>query len=443
MKILLLNPPSEKFVIRDYYCSHTAKSNYYWGPVDLFVLSGILSKKHEVKVSDAIVGGLHHISQLSDFLLFHPDIIFMLVSDITKEDDKKTTDYIKTIFPDTKIYAIGDSAYFNPEEFLEDNQKIDGVLFDFTSKYILDFLEGKPKYDLAYRDKEEIIILPLSPEKDYDYPTPLFELFPLERYGMPFSRHKKVATVLMNYGCPYSCKFCSSGKLPFKKRHVESLFDDFKRLRKLNIKEAYIRDFTFSADKQAVHKFCSLLIWNSINIEWSCDARIDNMDEEMLQLMKKAGCYCIFYGVESADQDVLDKSHKNFKIENVKEIFKLTNKCGINTLASFIIGLPGDTKESICNTIKLSKKLKCDYASFNMFVPRYGTDFREEYGPGAVDSSKDVTATGVLSEKELIKLHKKAIRSFYLRPNYILKRLFKIKTFCELKRMIQNFRGLL
>jgi len=249
----------------------------------------------------------------------------------------------------------------------------------------------------------------------------------------------------MNYGCPYNCSFCSSGRIGYKLREINEIKKEILDFKKKGFKEIFIRDFNFTTNRKFVKEFCEFMISNKINMLWSCEGRIDNVDEEILLLMKKAGCYLIFFGVEVGSQKKMDYFQKNIDMKQIINFFKFCKKIKIKTLASFVLALPDDTKEDILRTINFSKRIGADYASFNLYVPRYGSILREILiknkklkKDNKFDSSTEFNNFTNLSDEEIQKLHKYAIFSFYLRPTYLIKKLIEIKTISQFNNHFLN-----
>lgn len=447
LKILLLNPPAKSMVIRDYCCGESAKADYYWPPIDLLVLSGIISKKHDVEVLDAIIYRLSYKDTHKKILKIKPDAIIFLTSAVTFLSD---LEFAKGIKNDLKcqIFTIGDIAYFEPQRLMERYSFIDGIIMDFTSDGILKLIDGEnnPK-GVVYRVRDKIVVGAQCDTKVFHYPMPKHKLFPLNKYKLPHSRHSSITTVLSAYGCPYHCTFCSSGKLLFKFRDIDNFIDELKYISNMGIKEVYFRDFTFTADKKRVAVICEKILESEIRIDWSCLTRVDRVDRELLSLMKAAGCYLIYFGVESGDDKILDDSKKRVSTKLIREVFKWCRELGILTLAHFIIGLPEDNEESINKTIDFAKEIKCDYASFNLYVPRLGSILRAElidHGRIAddnfskLDCSVEVAEVCSVPMEKLLQLHKKALRSFYIRPYYIFKCILNLRTKDQFFNLIKN-----
>jgi len=185
------------------------------------------------------------------------------------------------------------------------------------------------------------------------------------------------------------------------------------------------------------------MIEERLSLRWFCQSRADIMTEELLELMKKAGCTTIQFGIESTSPKLLEKYGKNSKIDKVQKAIQICKKVGIRTLASIIIGLPGDSSDAIRQTVKDIITWDCDYASFNIAAPEMGTDLRQQvinngfYQPqeDQLDSSRSeptINSTE-LSIPEQWQLRNEALRNFYFRPRYLLKRLLSIRSPLELR----------
>jgi radical SAM superfamily enzyme YgiQ (UPF0313 family) len=452
-KVLLLNPPADRLILRDFCCGESSKAKYYWPPADLLVLSGILWKKFNVQVLDANVLRLSFKESLKRVLRAKPDSVIFLTSAVSMEGDFS---FVKKVKEETgcSAYTLGDIVYFKPKMVMEEYPFLDGIIFDFTSQEVVKLLEGRNKElrDVAYRQGKKIILGKKSTKREFEYPVPRHELFPLKMYNLPYARYKPVSTVLTNYGCPYNCAFCASGKLYFKQRKIDNLIKELEYVQKLGIKEVFVRDLTFAVSIKRGKEICRKMIGNRIKLSWTCEARVDTLDEELIGLMKRAGCHLIMIGVESASDLMLRKTNKAITLQRTKEIFNYVHKKGITTLGHFIIGLPEDTRKSINDTIKLAKDIGCDYASINLYVPRLGSDFRNmlvkegkvsEGDLTELDCSADVKSVCGIPKEELLKLHKKALVQFYLRPGHMLRLLTKIRTKQQFINLVNNGMGVI
>ena len=448
MKILLLNPPGDKKYLRMYYCSQVAKSDYVYQPVDLMVLAGIL-KDHELKVMDAIVDNIGFDQCQNQILDMDIDVIILLTGFVSWDLDKKL---IKNIVDKkkVKIIALGDIMHAQAEKRLKEENFLDAAILDFTSYDILDYLNGNYKNinNLVYRDGEKIIVPKKKSIKNYEIPVPRHDLFFNRKYRYPFIKKYPMTTVLTDYGCAFNCSFCIFSTLGFKFRSVDNVIKELDFVKSLGIKEIFFLDQTFGAIKNRNFELCERMIKKNYKFNWFCFSRVDVLDKETMILMKKAGCHTIIFGVESSQINTLKEYHKQYTHEQIIKTFRIASKLGIQTVGTFLFGLPEETKEDCLNTIKFAIKLKCDFASFNFATPREETELRKKAikkglikkDMEIIDQSGDTIsmATGNLSKKDLEKIKKKAYISFYLRPTYFIQRLSKLRSFDEFKIQVRQ-----
>ncbi|MBI4845884.1 MAG: radical SAM protein [Candidatus Omnitrophica bacterium] len=442
-KILLLNPPGKSRYLRDQYCSSSAKAHYYWPAVDLLVLSGILCKKFELKVIDAIVEGLSREHVLNHIAKENFFAVVSLTSNASKDDDFKLFEEIKNRF-EVRLVLNGGFLKHAPEKYLEKFLFLDAIITDFTQNGILRFLnqEEGSFAGLCFRRAGRIINYQSSIEpREFSYPMPQHKLFPLKKYSMPQSRSHPFSCVLMSRGCTFKCRFCSSSKIPFCRRVVANIIDELEGLKKMGIKEIHFSDFNFTSERGHAFLLCEEMIRKELGIGWDCLSRADCLDEEVALIMKQAGCHTIQIGVESKNEALLGLLGKPVKNDTVRRAFALCRKLQIRTIGFFIIGFPGEDEQSIKETIEFAKELDCDYASFSIFVPDFGSDIREDIlkGNPELENIYDFDRTkfpvwenGILSKKRIWQLRNKAIRDFYFRPAYISKQLKMLASFREL-----------
>jgi radical SAM superfamily enzyme YgiQ (UPF0313 family)/glycosyltransferase involved in cell wall biosynthesis len=449
-KVLLLNPPGEKLYIRDYYCSKVSKANYLYEPPDLLILSGILYPKYQIAVIDAIAEKYPPDKCLEEIIKFAPDAIVFLSGQVSFPEDFA---FLKKVKKKTgaKLIGSGDIFLEDGEKIIAQNPFIDAILLDFTTFDILDYLNGENKVsNMIYQRGSKIIIGKVERRKggEYSIPLPRHELFPHHLYRYSLLEGKPFAVVLTDYGCPFACRFCIMGEIGFKQRSVDNVIEELKYIKSLGMRHIYFDDQTFGAHKARAEKLLKEMIKLKFDFRWVCFSRVDVCDESLLQLMKKAGCHTIMFGVESASAEILKKYDKGFSLEQIVKTFDLCRKLDIKTLGTFMLGFPGESEESILQTIAFAKKINPDYASFNIPIPRSGTQIRKEMlksnpqwrKQDPVDQSGSFIAKGTdkISQTRLMALRKKAIIEFYLRPSYLFGRLRKIRTFYEFMQNISD-----
>lgn len=445
-KVLLLNPPGKHIYIRDYYCSKVSKTDYIYHPVDLLIASTWLHNNFELVAIDAIVENLDIDTCFNKIMQQNPDAVLFLTGSVSYEEDFPFMKRIKQSLPKVILVGTGDLLMEGGKKRLQDNPFLDAILLDFTTPDLLAYLQGKrPVNCMIYRENDQIIEGdPLRKAKgDYDYPLPRYELFPNELYTYPFVKTRPFATVLTDYGCAFKCTFCIMSTIGFKTRSVDKVMDELRYIKSLGMKEVYFDDQTFGLHKKRTQELLQKMIDEQLNLGWVCFSRVDVVTEDVLKLMKKAGCHTIQFGVETANEELQKKYCKNLKLQDIRWAFKTCRQLGIRTNATYLLGLPGESHESVKDTIDFAIELDSDYASFNIPVPRMNTPLRKEsIASGIISEQVDVmdqTGTYVvmrtkeLSQEQLKSLQQEAIRRFYFRPRYLVRRVRSFKSWWEVK----------
>lgn len=449
--ILLLNPPGDKLYSRDKYCSSVSKSNYYWPQIDLLCLSGFLNDKYKVSVIDAIVENINYQECARKIEEGDFDAIIFLTSSASWNKDFEFMERIKS---QKNITLIASGGFLLTKGFavMQKFPFLDAILLDFTTPDILDYIEKKKADNMIYRDSGRIIVGERIFQDEFFMPVPRHELFPLKKYSFPLGRDKVYSCMITSMGCPFKCSFCIPGTIRFKLRDIESCINELKYLNSIGIKEVLFQDSTFTVNRKHIMSLCRRMIEEGLNIKWICLSRVDTVDRELLKLMKKAGCHSIQFGVESGDESILMEMQKGINREQVIRAFKWCREVKIRTNGFFIIGMPGETEETIRKTINFAKQLDCDVATFSLPMPHPGTKLGALAGTDESiltekDIFDDISASNIkrlnLSNETIIKLHNQAYREFYLRPRYIFKKITQIASLHELIMYFSAFLAIL
>ena len=436
MKITFVNPPQTNSKYK--FLGVVAPS------LGIGYMAAVLEKNgYDVDVLDASALELSYDEIGEEILKRNPDIVSISALTPTIGVALDTADKIKQVKPDTIVVLGGYHPTFEYENVLKE-PSVDLVVRgegEYTLLELVRTIERKGDLTdvegLAFHDDTDgsLVVTPDRPIiTDLDeLPFPAFHLFPMDKYRI-LNITTNVATIITTRGCPMQCSFCSSAALHghhLRRRSYENVCDEIElRLMEQNINTIAFMDDTFTLNKKFVKDFCSEIKRRNLKFWWGCTSRVDSLDEELLQTMKDAGCITIFIGVESADQQMLDKMDKNITVEKTERAFKLARKVGIRTIASCVIGMPEDTKESIHKTIDFVKKLNPNYALYSLATPYPGTRFYAETFEKDLIQIKDwskytlidpVLETINCSSEELRSMQKKAFIKFYLRPNYLIR----------------------
>ena len=434
MKVTFLNPPQTNSKYK--FLGVVAPS------LGIGYMAAVLEKNgYDVDVLDASALELTYDEIGKEILKRKPDIVSISALTPTIGVALDSADKIKQVKPDT-IVVLG--GYHPTSEFKSvlAEPSVDVVVRgegEYTLLELVQTVEAggdlRNVSGLAFHGETDCSLV-LTPDRpviqDLDeLPFPAFHLFPMEKYRI-LNITTNVATIITTRGCPMQCSFCSSAALhgdKLRRRSYQNVCDEIElRLKEENIDTIAFMDDTFTLNKRFVRDFCQEIKRRNLKFWWGCTSRVDSLDEELLQTMKDAGCITIFIGVESADQQVLEKMNKNITVSKTEKAFRLARKVGIRTIASCVIGMPEDTKRTINKTLDFVKKLNPNYALYSLATPYPGTRFyNEAFKKNLIvinDWSKYTLINPILetidcSSKELRSLQKKAFINFYLRPGYL------------------------
>jgi radical SAM superfamily enzyme YgiQ (UPF0313 family) len=284
---------------------------------------------------------------------------------------------------------------------------------------------------LGWRCNGEIT---LNPDRPFfrsldDLPMPLHHLLPLERYRMPMIKGP-YTFIVTSRGCPAGCKYCIkhvSYQYSVRLRSPEKLVEEMRLLRGLGVHHIHMYADLFTVNRDQVVRLCELLIRENLGLSWTCNSRVDYVDEEMLALMGRAGCMLIAWGIESGNELVLKRAHKGYEMAQAHRALGWAHAAGIKNWGYFIIGLPGETVQTIQETIAVSKALPLDIALFHVAAPYPGTPFFFEvvengwFRPGTNWEEVDMDQGTVLDypqlkAEDLLYWQKRAFREWALRP---------------------------
>jgi len=466
-KVLLFTPPSGLYR-RDDRCQSRVEDqtvNIIFPPIDLAQLASIIRKKGaDVKILD-----LPTMKKGWDFLEkilvhFKPDLILFNVTTATIDSDLKSAELAKSINPQVLTIAKGEYLNIFGEKILSANQHLDIIIYGEPEITFSEIFEGKTIENIngiIYR-KQGIIIR--NPEREFEknlgeFPIPARDLIDNDLYRSP-ETNNKITVIYASRGCPGECIFCPASKVSGSKiriRPPENIIEEIKDcVFNHNIKEFLFNGDTFTINKKWVRELCSLIIKENLKIRWGCNSRVDTIDIETLETMKKAGCWVIAYGIESGVQELLDKMGKRATLEQARKSIEITKKVGIRTHAFYIIGLPWETEETLKQTLKFAKELDTDFFDFNIAYPLPGTEYYEmalkenlmEGNPLTLGGYADAMVRSyTLSAQDLIKWRKKMLWNLYLRPKYIVRTLYNAgsirKIFLYIKAAIKRITYLL
>jgi anaerobic magnesium-protoporphyrin IX monomethyl ester cyclase len=465
--ILLVNPPTpdgELWIRTQHRVGRRTRENMVWPQVSLAQMAALLHPVYTVKVIDANAERMRwpEFTRLLD--KYQPKYYLTQLTAPTLENDMYGCFLAKA--RGAKTIVFGTHVTPIPRETMRPYPNLDFALVgepDLTIRDLLDHLEGKieqrspeirrlfdahdPTYKpafnsdgsldlygikgLAWRKGDDVVVnfpRPFMASLD-DMPIPMHELLPIDKYRMPLMKGP-FTFVVTSRGCTAGCTYCIkhvSYQFSVRVRSPKLIMEELWYLKKLGINWLNMYADLFTASREQVVELCKLMIEEKIDMHWTCNSRVDYVDEEMLDLMGKAGCYMISWGLESGNEQVLRHARKGISLDKVKKALTWSKKAGIMNWGYFIIGLPTETEESIRQTIDFAKQLPLDIALFHIAAPYPGTPFFFEvmrngwFRPGTRWEQVDMDKETVLDYPELpaerlMYWQKRAFREWAFRP---------------------------
>ena len=419
MRILLVNPPGRRVYFRDGYCSTSSKSGYAWHPLDLLVLSGILTGRgHQVAFVDAIALQLDGQNTLDRAAAFDPRAVIGLAADVSWPEDVRFYRRLARRL-DVPLLLSGDLPRFEAQRAFDELPSLQAVITDFTTDGAARFVEGEGAGDgLILRDGTRCP----STSRRWSSPPARHDLVYRRGYRLPFHGARPYASVLASYGCPFSCSFCNTGLLGFKLRAPEEVEAEVRLVGQLGYQRMYLRDATANGQRAHWLETCrAIRAANTQSIEWNVFCTFRPFDAQMAHAMADAGCRVVQFGIETASASLRAETGKAFDNEAAYAAVRYAHEAGMRVCGHFVLGLPGQSAEDVRATGAFARDLQLDWASFNLASARPGTPLRTQadaLGLSGGDASTDGFIQGLadVPAKTLRRLKRQAMLRFYLRP---------------------------
>jgi anaerobic magnesium-protoporphyrin IX monomethyl ester cyclase len=263
-------------------------------------------------------------------------------------------------------------------------------------------------------------------------PMPALELLPLHRYRSVVVQEPFV-TLLTSRGCPYKCSFCSQIYMgdKFRFHSAERVLDEMERAeRAFNAREIVLFDETFGANRRIAFQVCEGIPRRQLTFRWNARTRIDLLSDDLLEAMRSAGCYMLHLGIESGNQRILDKMRKGITLDQVDRVVHTAHRLGFQLHGYFMLGYPGETRAEVEETVRFSRSLPLDWASYTVTIPNPRTllqeqaeaegllapGFWQEYVAGRTDGTIPYLSSAECDVSYLSRVKRDAYLRFYLRP---------------------------
>jgi radical SAM superfamily enzyme YgiQ (UPF0313 family) len=363
----------------------SAKHYVSFPPLDLAYAASLLeSNGFHVEIIDASVLSLDKIGVLKLLSRKEPSLIIINTCGVSFYHDldfarsiKKITQIPVAIIEPYPGFIHWSGSIFRGFDFVI-RREIEYTVLELCEK----FPDVEKIKGLIHKKDNKIITNPTrSLIKNLDeLPFPAYHLLPVEKYSYDMLEKKPFLTLLTSRGCPFNCFYCTYplgyGKI-WRGRSPENVIEELKLLKKkYKVKSILFRDQVFTFDQSRAEKICEYIIQEDLDVKWRCETRIDCLSKNLMKKMKAANCVGVHIGIESGDTEILKKFGKvGISIEKVKRVFRDAKKIDLELLAFFMIGFPGETKESVQKTFTLAKELNAERCWFNPATPYPGTEF--------------------------------------------------------------------
>lgn len=468
--ILLVNPPTpdgQLWIRTQHRVGRRTRENMVWPQVSLAQMGAMLVPSYKIHIIDANAERMSWGEFIKLLDRYQPKYYMTQVTAPTLENDMYGVFLAKARGAIT--IAFGTHVTPIPLETMRSFPALDLILRgepDLTLRDYLDHMEGKfeerpdfikkmidehdPNYKrslnedgsvdmagikgLVWRRQGEVVINATRPFiKDLDdLPIPLHHLLPYQKYRMPLMKGP-FTFIVTSRGCTAGCIYCIKHvnyQFTVRLRSPEKIIEELWVLKKLGINYVNMYADLFTASRDQVMGLCKLMIEQKIDMHWTCNSRVDYVDEEMLAQMGKAGCFFMTWGIESGSEQVLKHARKGAYPDKVERALRWSKAAGIKNWGYFIIGLPTETEETIQQTIKFSKSLPLDIALFHVAAPYPGTPFFFEvvregwFRPGTRWEQVDMDKGTVLDypglpAERLLYWQRRAFREWAMRPGPI------------------------
>jgi len=471
--VMLVNPPTPDGAIwirSQHRVGRRSRENMIWPQVSLAQMAALLEPTYSVKVVDAVAERMDWKTFEALLRSERPRYYVTQLTAPTLQNDLYGTFLAKSV--GARTLAFGTHLTPMPRETLGPYPSLDYGLRgepDLTLRDLIDHLEGRQfarpasietlfrKHDAQYQPAGLEIVAGRQPDLSFmkglvwrrmgevvvnqdrpfiadldDLPVPLFDRLPLGKYLMPLIKGP-FCFIVTSRGCPAGCTFCikhvSYGPT-MRVRSPVKLLEEIQVLHDLGVRHIHMYADLFTVNRDQVVGLCRAIIDSGRKITWTCNSRVDFVDREMLQLMAESGCFYISWGLESGNAQILAHARKGVDPERARQSLTWAREAGIGNWGYFIIGLPGETEETIRETIAFSKSLPLDIALFHIAAPYPGTPFFHEvvrngwFRPGVrweevdMDGSTVLDYPGLRAER-LEYWQKRAFREWAFRPGPI------------------------
>lgn len=437
-KVLLLTPPFEYFPNQGI---GKRAMNYARPPLGISYLASYLRENApgpiQVRIADGMLTPMDRILAMARE--FSPQVIGISVTTANVQAGRSMAAALRRAVPGARLVAGGPHACTRPADVFPE---FDLAVVGEGEKALLEIVEraDEPLAGMRFteavqsREQPDGTITPRRIESLDQLPFPARDLLEMDKYYHTYPHRRprgRYTTLFTSRGCQFHCSYCGSGSIfPGKKRYfsLDYVKEELRHVvEDLHCSLVFFDDDELLLDSERVHGLCEFLLNRRFPLRWICHSRPEGVDKGLFRLMKRAGCVEIQVGVESGSQDILRRMHRSYDTGKVRQFFRETRRAGIRTWATYVLGHPGETLESLQMTLRLALETEPSYASFIMLLPFPGTEVYEElrradrllsedWSRYSFHSESPIFQPENLSIEELVRERAHMYRAFFLRP---------------------------
>lgn len=463
MSITLINPP-ERLRVWAGIPKAMAYGVYCFPPLGLMYVQAAVEKRlgKRVEIFDPVVDDLDYPEFERQLRRYDLDLVGIEAYTHSLPDVQMTIDLVRKVNPNATIVLGGPHCTMFPEYAIQ-LRGIDAIVVgdgeDAFCEMVLAYDAGKSFEGIAgvwfNGDGGQFRNLERKSQKRLDaYPWPDRSRSRYRDYYLPGTKRAMCTTAITSRGCPHSCPFCLTYKKQYRIRDIDDILDEIDHCKGLGIDEVHFVDDLFTPNSQWVMRFCDAVEQRKLDFDWGYKTTIAGTTREQIRRCAETGCTKIHFGVESANNEGLDKWGKHCDTDDVHRVFRWCRQEGVRSVAYMMLAGPHERsmKEALANIDEMLK-LDADFAVFAVFSPYPGTESFEEgarkglYAADCWDALMKDPLCGVevpasweehLSKDEILQLLKIAHRRFYLRPKTIARTALGLSGVAELRRLARG-----
>jgi len=413
-------------------------------PIGIAYLTAVLEKSgYDVTVIDCPALGIDHENLGAKIATIEPSVVGITSVTPMIQSALLAAHVAKEKCPNTIVILGGPHVTFMDEQILSENPEVDVVVRGEGEQTLLELMRHVSNFGdlheiagITFRNNGRIIRTPNRPfiQNLDELPRPAYEQLPLKKYQL-FG--KTILPIMTSRGCPFRCSYCVSSRLngvKFRARSPKNVVDELEWLRDTHGADAFsFYDDAFTFDIERAGKICEEIKNRNIGLPWDCQTRVDRISKEVLVKMREAKCQLVSFGVESGSQKILDAVNKRTTVEQNERAIGWAKEVGISVSISVIIGYPGETPDTLKQTMDFIRKVEPDYVYLCLATPYPGTALRElvkELGWNMsiewsqYDLQTPIFENPLLPNDELLEARKEFYNNFYS-PKYILRQSLK------------------